>query len=775
MRADKRLALTLDGEVSLADLRFANADATLTQSRLGYRGKTVITIPPPADAPLLQVAASVTSEGSALNAADMEIGHHGVTWNGTATVTLPAKDAATPPSIMVDGKVSAQALRIYDPQQALLLAQIDSLELGGLGVAFPQRAGAQSLTLSKLSALNPDTTQIGSATLPTIKVDNVRVNNAAFEFAPQIITVAQVQIDKLQADDTQQGLQLAKVESLSVENVNTKLGDKALVKSVRLEGIHALDSLGKPRAGTAPPPVIDVAELGIETIAYRFAPPLLTIDTLHTRNVAARDKAKQLLLGSIDKVTVNNTRLALDDSASVREITLNGITALDPQPAQRKQGLPPVVDVDAVKLDDLAYRFNPQAASLEVLRISGLHGFVRRNPQGQLHGISPLLSESADSQADATPAAAAADTTKSAEPELQFRLGKLLIGEGSKITIDDQSVKPRFRGALSPLEFTLSNLDSAHPERDTAVHLATQMARDNRITFDGVIQPLNPKPDGKGQLRIDALGMADFSSYSAAAGYNIRSGTLNAEVDYTIADSQLDLQSTWELHKFYLEGAPQKEGAQGGGAAAMPLNVALGLLRDTDDRIRVKVPVTGDVRDPDFSLRHAIGVAFTTAAREGATGYLAYALQPYGAILMASRFLGKAATAMTLQPVAFAPGENTVPKDSEDYLGKIGKLMTERPGVRIILCGSATAADRALLHAQAKQDVKPPTSAQADAAPPTEGDTEDDALLKLAGQRSDAVSEFLQSKHGIASDRLIDCRPTLADDPEAVPQVTLGL
>lgn len=55
-----------------------------------------------------------------------------------------------------------------------------------------------------------------------------------------------------------------------------------------------------------------------------------------------------------------------------------------------------------------------------------------------------------------------------------------------------------------------------------------------------------------------------------------------------------------------------------GGATALPLNVALGYLRDSEDRIKLDVPVTGNIRDPQFSFNDVIRLATQAAAQQPA-------------------------------------------------------------------------------------------------------------------------------------------------------------
>ncbi len=83
----------------------------------------------------------------------------------------------------------------------------------------------------------------------------------------------------------------------------------------------------------------------------------------------------------------------------------------------------------------------------------------------------------------------------------------------------------------------------------------------------------------------------------------------------------------------------------------MPVDVALDLLRDSDDRISLKLPVSGSLTDPQFGTGDIIRQATQSALQNAAMSYVKSALQPLGTIMLVGNLAAKAARPR-FEPVA---------------------------------------------------------------------------------------------------------------------------
>jgi hypothetical protein len=103
-------------------------------------------------------------------------------------------------------------------------------------------------------------------------------------------------------------------------------------------------------------------------------------------------------------------------------------------------------------------------------------------------------------------------------------------------------------------------------------------------------------------------------------------------------------------------------------------------------------------------------------------------------------------------------------------------VLTNRPKLRIELCGKAVVKDRVVLlerlqAAKKKEEEKggkPGTPAEEIAV-------SDEILLDFAKQRAELVKESLVKEHGIAHERIYLCLPDIDETPEKSPYVELLL
>ena len=205
--------------------------------------------------------------------------------------------------------------------------------------------------------------------------------------------------------------------------------------------------------------------------------------------------------------------------------------------------------------------------------------------------------------------------------------------------------------------------------------------------------------------------------------------------------------------------------------------MALNILRDKNDTIELKIPVEGDANNPEFDVSDAITKAVATGVSAGATSYLVYALQPYGAMIAVAKVAGEAAAKISLNPVQFEPGQAGLDDTDRDYLSKIAKVLKERPKIAVKVCGVAV-----------QQDVAPPAATGPAAgrqrrhgdrqkgSAPAAPVVDQQKLTELGEQRAAAVKDYLVDTFKVPANRLVSCQPRLeTDQADAVPRTDLLL
>ena len=435
----------------------------------------------------------------------------------------------------------------------------------------------------------------------------------------------------------------------------------------------------------------------------------------------------------------------------------------------------------------------------------------------------------------ATPADGAPWGGQPAGGALPLRIGRFSMTGGSVVEFDDQGVERPFKVSFRIRELSAEGYDSRQPDQALPVVLSGSLGDSADLTLKGWVKPFAPRLTMAITGKVAEFSLTPLSSYTAPLiGYNLDAGQLDADLDLKIELGKISATNELTLRALAVSPLDSEETRKFDAQLSVPIETALGMLRDKNNVIRLKIPVTGDIDDPTFDASDAINQALASAMKTGAMTIVATALFPYGTLLTVASMAGEAASRLRLDPLAFAPGSAELTPESHDYLRKLGKLLAERPEINIRVCGVAVAADeKALLAAAATppaqardgepaapvpgenppvdnsrrvgapteaKDSEPTASAQ-DANPPVEkarrakperkkgqpakveartsvpagGPGADQQPLEaLAHERASVVKQFLVERLKIATKRLVICRPMLeTKEADAKPRVDL--
>ena len=125
-----------------------------------------------------------------------------------------------------------------------------------------------------------------------------------------------------------------------------------------------------------------------------------------------------------------------------------------------------------------------------------------------------------------------------------------------------------------------------------------------------------------------------------------------------------------------------------------------------------------------------------------------------------------------LKPVEFSPGLSEIDTEDKDYLGKVARVLKERPKLAIKLCGVAVAADRTYLQQQAA--AKTEKDKQNQTSKPAAPDISEAQLTALAGTRANQVKDYLVEQFSIPASHLVNCRPRVdTDNSDSKPRTDL--
>ena len=134
-------------------------------------------------------------------------------------------------------------------------------------------------------------------------------------------------------------------------------------------------------------------------------------------------------------------------------------------------------------------------------------------------------------------------------------------------------------------------------------------------------------------------------------------------------------------------------------ALDLPLDLAVALLTDSQGRINVAVPVTGNVDNPQFSYRHLIREALAQPDRPSRQR----------AVPGARRLFGGDAEA--LGSIEFEPGRARLLPPEREKLDKVAQVLKEKPQLKLVVRGAV----RSELDGEALREPAGPTGGRAGA------------------------------------------------------------
>lgn len=357
----------------------------------------------------------------------------------------------------------------------------------------------------------------------------------------------------------------------------------------------------------------------------------------------------------------------------------------------------------------------------------------------------------------------------------RLALGRLRLSAGSRLEFEDRSTAEPVRLTAEALDLTVGGFDSDHPDQDSPFSLKARVGA-ARIAANGRVRPFAPRFGGEASGEIRALELPPLSPYAAdALGVHLHTGQLDADFDLSARAGKLDGALQLALNKLFI--AQPDPAAPLARQADMPLETVLDLLRDGDDRIRLSVPVRGDLDAPDFDVSDAVNQAIGGALKSTVVTTLKVAF-PVAALI--GFVIDEAANPrLSLEPLAFPPGADALAEAERARLAKVADLLGQRPGLRLTLCGVASQpADWPAL-AQARErpaGVVARLRALMGTAPsPEVGPVDRDRLAELAEARAGAAKAFLVEEGGIDPGRLFTCRPKIETEPKSGPRVDLLL
>ncbi|MFM7707406.1 MAG: DUF748 domain-containing protein, partial [Gammaproteobacteria bacterium] len=250
------------------------------------------------------------------------------------------------------------------------------------------------------------------------------------------------------------------------------------------------------------------------------------------------------------------------------------------------------------------------------------------------------------------------------EQPLRVDIGRVNL-KGGSANFADFNVRPNFAIGLQTLNGSVTGLSSVQSSR-AKVDIDAAVDKYAPVKITGEVNYLAAEAYTNLAANFRNIELTTFNPYSGKfMGYRIEKGKLSIDTTYLVQDRKLRAQ-----HKILVSQLKLGEKVESPDATKLPMKLAVALLKDRDGDIRLDLPVSGTIDDPQFKIGPIIWKIFVNLLIKIITS-------PF--TLLSSLFGG----GPEVQFVDFAPGRATLEPALVQRLEGVRKALVERPALEM--------------------------------------------------------------------------------------------
>jgi hypothetical protein len=302
--------------------------------------------------------------------------------------------------------------------------------------------------------------------------------------------------------------------------------------------------------------------------------------------------------------------------------------------------------------------------------------------------------------ASAPPATEAPAASK--PPAYALAVDRIRISE-SKLSFADLSLALPFAARIHDLRGRLTGVSNTDHE-PSRVDLTGAVNEYGVARISGRIDLLEATKMADMKVKFENIEMTSLTPYSATfAGRRIDSGKLSLDLEYKLDDRKVTGDNKVIMDKLTLG-----ERVESARAMDLPLDLALSILKDSNGRIELGLPVSGSLDDPQFSYMSVLWKALGDALARVITA-------PFRAI---GGLFGGDDKGGETPVIVFDAGASELRPPEREKLDTLAKAIGERPALSLTITGGydASVDDVALRRRQVRRAITQEMSQGARAA-----------------------------------------------------------
>ena len=337
----------------------------------------------------------------------------------------------------------------------------------------------------------------------------------------------------------------------------------------------------------------------------------------------------------------------------------------------------------SVRADKLTASVGPDFVDIPELRVVEPNAQLIIENDRSLNAQRLLVKAPEPAQPAPAPAPAAVAATPAADAAFPVRVRRVRL-QNAKLDFADLSLRPQFAAKIYELNGVVTGLSTKRDAR-SQIELDGRIDEFGLARVRGQLNPFAPTDNTDLNVVFKNVDMVSASPYTMKfAGYKVAEGKISLDLQYKVRNRQLDGTNQIVLDKLTLG-----ERIDSPDALKLPLELALAILKDSDGRIDLGLPVSGDMSDPQFSYGALIWKAVGNVLTKIVTA-------PFRAL---GNLLGISAD--KLESIDFDAGSAVLLPPEREKLKQVAQILAKREQLKLAVPAQYSDTDAAALRAQA--------------------------------------------------------------------------
>lgn len=405
-------------------------------------------------------------------------------------------------------------------------------------------------------------------------------------------------------------------------------------------------------------PLRGSADISLESIPLNIVQPYIA-------NMSKAELASGLLnLSSHISYEPDNASqiFRFEGDTSISSLILND--------TEKKQ---PLVSFDNLSLKQLTFTLPDNALTIGDVTLSKPVINIGLEPDHRLNAARIFQPAETGTTSTTTSTQTQAPAPAAVKP-LLLSIKNVSINNGA-LTFTDASIEPSAVIALSEMTTSLQNI-SLRPDAKIQMTISTRINEQGKISVDGSIQPFLTPIGMNLSVNVENFIMKALDPYiQKYVGYETNNGTLNIAIKYSIEDGKLQGDHNVLLDTFVLGRKSESPDAP-----SLPVKLALYLIEDLNQQIKLNLPVSGDLNEPTFKYSGMI----IQVVMNVLTKALASPFNMLGGLFGGGP--------VDLSFAGFSPSQAILSTDEHSKIMTLAKALNSKPRLILIINGTADSA-----------------------------------------------------------------------------------